>query len=182
MPWPPQKELERFGKAWNQLRARRIFRDDASLSARSALWGSITQVMGNAPWLVLIATPGAAESEYVERELEWWLSHKDSDSILLVHAAGHLEWDRSRNCFTDSSTAIPAILRNAFDEEPRWTDLTWFDDPGSVEDPRFTERLADLAAAISGTDRDALYGENLRQHRRALRLARTGVAILLVLL
>ena len=49
-------------------------------------------------------------------------------------------------------------------------------------DPRFGERVADLASALRGVARDTLIGDNVRQHRRALRLARAAVTVLSVLL
>ncbi len=101
---------------------------------------------------------------------------------------GELYWDRQQHCFHPASTAIPPLLRTAYREEPRWIDLRWY--AGRLHrrrraersDPRFAERVADLAAAVRGVERDTLVGENVRQHQRALRLARGGVAALAVLL
>ncbi len=54
--------------------------------------------------------------------------------------------------------------------------------PIGKSDPRFGERVADLASALRGVARDTLIGDNVRQHRRALRLARAAVTVLSVLL
>ena len=79
---------------------------------------------------------------------------------------------------------MPPALRGSYPEEPRWIDLSWFDAPGSLHgaDPRFTERVADLSASIRGVERDTLIGENVRQHRKAVRLARAAIAALSTLL
>jgi hypothetical protein len=48
--------------------------------------------------------------------------------------------------------------------------------------PRLRECVADVAAAVREVPKDELVGEHIRQHRRTMRLARGGVAVLAVLL
>ena len=71
-----QAGLQRFAKPWWKRRAVRIFRDDASLSANPHLWGSITEAMDGSGWFVLLLSPDASESEWVNREVEYWRSTK----------------------------------------------------------------------------------------------------------
>jgi len=178
-----QRELERFAKRWNQVRALRVFRDDSSMSASPSLWSSIEAALTTSKYFILIATPESAASEYVDQEARWWVTHKGADSILLVLAAGKLDWSDDAGGFTPDS-AVPPALQRAFAEEPRWIDMTWFDDPDSAgnADPRFRERVADLAAPVRGVDRDALIGANLREHRKTMRRARIAIAALSTLL
>lgn len=89
-----QTGLERFAKPWNKLRAVRVFRDDASMSANTALWTTIQRALQESEWFVLVATPPAAASEYVNNEVAWWVTHKGAHRLLLVHAAGTIAWDR----------------------------------------------------------------------------------------
>lgn len=179
-----QDALQRFAKPWYQLRAIRVFRDDASLAANTKLWATIAAGLEDAGWFVLLASPAAATSEYVDREVRQWLaSHGNADHILVVHCAGTIGWDRVRDTFTGDTNCIPPSLASAYREEPRWIDLTWWDDvPDGRSDPRFLERVADLSAAIREVDRDALIGEDVRQHRRTRRLSRAAIGTLAVLL
>lgn len=180
-----QPALERFAKPWYRLRASRVFRDDASMSANAALWSTIQVGLEQSGWLVLLASPEAAASEYVANEIAWWVEHKSAERILLVLAVGELHWDRAGGRFdVDRSTALPAGLVSAYTEEPRWIDMRWFLEEGSQQtaDPRFEERVVDLVATIRGTARDQLIGENVRQHRRVRRLTRAAVTSLSVLL
>lgn len=181
-----QTGLEKFAKPWNRLRAIRVFRDDASMSANSALWSTIERALQEAGWFILLATPEAAASTYVNNEVDWWVRRKGVQRVLLVRAAGTIDWDDVSSDFTADSTAVPPALRGAYEQEPRWVDMVWFDAPGSLQtaDPRFAERIADLSAAVRNIERDTLIGENVRQHRKARRLARAaivGLAGLLVL-
>ena len=178
-----QRELERFAKKWNQMRALRVFLDDSSMSASPSLWSSIEAALTASNYFILIATPESAASEYVDQEARWWVTHKGADSILLVLAGGKLDWSDAAGGFTPDS-AVPPALQRAFAEEPRWIDMTWFDDPDSAgnADPRFQERVADLAAPVRGVDRDALIGANLQEHRKTMRRARIAIAALSTLL
>jgi hypothetical protein len=65
--------LERFAKPWYRPRALRVFRDTASLSANPGLWSSIQNALASSAWLVLMASPDAARSPWVDREVAWWL-------------------------------------------------------------------------------------------------------------
>jgi len=181
-----QGAVERFAKPWYALRAIRVFRDDASMSANPALWSTIERGLIDAEWFLLLASPPAAQSEYVAREVTWWREHKSSDRILIVLEEGvDIAWDREANDFDFEATdSLPRALSGAYAEEPRWIDLRWFEPDGGlgVRDPRWLERVADISAAVRGVERDELIGENVRQHRRAQRLVRLGISLLSLLL
>ena len=62
-----QSGLHRFAKPWYRVRALRVFRDEASLSANPALWSSITQALDESEAFLLLASPDAKASEWVGR-------------------------------------------------------------------------------------------------------------------
>jgi hypothetical protein len=69
--------------------------------------------------------------------------------------------------------------------EPLWVDLRWahHEPDVSLRNPSFRDAVASLAAAVHDIPKDELIGEDIRQHRRTLRLARaavTGLALLTV--
>jgi WD40 repeat protein len=181
-----QTAVERFAKPWYRLRAIRVFRDDASMSANTALWSNIEQGLRQSEWFVLIASPAAAASQYVANEVTWWLQHKSADRIIIVLEEGvDIAWDRGANDFDWARTdSLPRALSGAFAEEPRWIDVRWYEADGSLRktDPRWNERVADIAAAVRFTERDQLIGENVREHRKAQRLLRAGIVGLSLLL
>ena len=180
-----QQELENFAKPWYRLRSLRVFRDDASLTANPGLWSSIEGALAGSAWFVLMASPEAAKSPWVDREVSWWLAHRSAQRLLIVLTGGELLWDGSAGDFDWAATsALPPALGGAFAEEPRWTDLGRLRDAGHVDgsNPRLRDCVADVAAAVRGMPKDLLVGEHIRQHRRALRLARGGVTALAGLL
>ena len=180
-----QAGLHGFAKPWYRLRAVRVFRDEASLAATPALWESITEALAAAQFFVLLASPAAKASEWVAREASWWRERKPVDRILLVLTDGELAWDDDANDFDWTRTdALPKTLARCFPEEPRWIDLRWARDAEnlSLRNPRFRDAVAEVAAPLHGRPKDELIGEDVRQHRRAVRLARSAVAALVVLL
>ncbi|MDT7741432.1 MAG: hypothetical protein QOE59_510 [Actinomycetota bacterium] len=176
-----QTGLQQFAKPWYQLRALRIFRDTTSLTASPGLWPSIETSLASSRWFVLLASPAAATSPWVDREVAWWLEHKTAEKILIVLTEGGLPWEEDGE---QRNGSLPPSLARVLEEEPRWVDLRWLrtTDHVAQSDPRFRDNVADIAAAVRGVPKDTLIGEHIRLHRRAVRLARAGVAALSVLL
>ncbi len=177
-----QSGLQRLAKPWYRVRALRVFRDETGLSTNPHLWSSIVGALDSAERFVLLASPEAASSTWVERELTHWLEHKSADRILPVLTSGEWAWDSDAGRL--AGDAVPALLVNAFSDEPRHLDLRFAHDETSLDlrNSRFRSAIADLAAPMHGISKDDLEGEDVRQHRRARRLARTGVTTIAVLL
>ena len=174
-----QAGLQRFAKPWWKRRALRIFRDESSLSANPHLWSSITDALDESGWFVLLLSPEAAESEWVNQEIEYWLEHKDADRIIPVLTDGNFAWTSAGI----AGDAVPATLHGAFSDEPRWVDLRFArtDEQLDLKNPQFSAAVADVASAIRGVPKDELASEEVRQHRRTLRTAWAAGAMLAVL-
>ena len=176
--------LERFAKPWYRLRALRVFRDDDSLSTSPGLWSSLTAALDRTSFFVLLASPGSAASEWVGREVAYWLEHRDRDRLLIVLTDGEIGWDEHTGDFDwQRTTALPRELAGVYHEEPRYTDLRFAaaSEHLSLRDPRFRAVVADVAAPLHGRAKDDLIGEEVRQHRRTLRIARAAGAALALL-
>ncbi len=176
-----QAGLQRFAKPWWKRRALRIFRDESSLSANPHLWSSITTALDQSGWFVLLLSPDAAESEWVNQEVEYWLEHKESDRIIPVVTDGEFTW--SETDIDLESTAVPPALYGAFADEPRWVDLRFArsEEQLDLNNPRFSAAVADIASAIRGVPKDELESEEVRQHRRTVRTAWAASIVVLLL-
>jgi WD40 repeat protein len=173
-----QTGLQRFAKPWYRKRALRIFRDDASLSANPDLWGSIVSALDASEFFVLLASPRAAQSKWVGKEVRYWLENKPHDRLLIALTEGAIVWDATDSpSGSGMESALPAVLRGVLEGEPRYTDLTWArrEEHLSLADPRFRAAIADLAAPLHGIAKDELIGEEVRQHRRTVRVAVSAV-------
>src|SRR5271157_3902490 len=174
-----QTDLERFAKPWYKMRVLRIFRDTANLGANPALWTSIEDALASSQWFILLASADAAESEWVNREVQWWLAHRSPDRLLVVGTDPGLAWDDQERDWA-SDAPVPPAVRGAFNAEPLWVDLS----DTQIYSPRPVipaDRVATVAAPIRGMPKDMIIGEHLRQHRRAMRLAGGAVTVLAAL-
>ena len=178
-----EQALERFAKPWNRLRALNVFRDDTELSVNPGLWASIVAALDDSEFFVLLASPAAAGSTWVGREVEHWRAHRGVDELLLVVTDGEVVWEEGARDFDwVRTTALPEALRAAFSEEPRYVDLRWAQgrERLTLDDDRFRENVADLAATLHGRPKADMIGEQVRQHRRTIRLARGAIVVLSV--
>src|SRR5712691_8791390 len=94
-----QSKVQTLGKPRYRRRALRLFRDDTSLSATPSLWPSIEQALGQSRFLILLASPEAAASQWVNKEVAYWLEHKSADTLLIAVTDGALAWDNAANDF-----------------------------------------------------------------------------------
>jgi hypothetical protein len=111
--------LERLAKPWNQRRGMSIFRDGGNLNLSAHLWGSIQQALEQSRFCLYFASPIAARSPWVARELNYWLANRELQHLIIVLTDGALVWDEARGDFdATQSTAIPKVLHGVFAGEP----------------------------------------------------------------
>lgn len=145
-----------------------VFRDDEELSATPSLPASIEQALAEARWLIVICTPDAAQSTWVNRETDAFIRMHGRDRVLTVLAAG------------EPHESFPQALRvdNPNDMEPLACDLR-----NARNSLARRRELLRLVAPILGCDYDELIQ---RRRRRRMRIAAatfaTASAILCILL
>jgi tetratricopeptide (TPR) repeat protein len=181
-----QSAIQKLGKPWYRRRALRLFRDDTSLSATPHLWPTIEQALGQSRHFLLLASPEAAASKWVNREVAHWLENNSIDTLLIGLTDGELAWDDSAGDFSAlENMPLPPGLAKRFPSEPKWVDLRPYregaEHTASKRDAKFTELAADFAAAIRGMPKEDLLSQEVRQQRRALTLAWSAAASLLIL-
>jgi tetratricopeptide (TPR) repeat protein len=177
-----QSVIQTLGKPWYKRRSLRVFRDDTSLSATPQLWPSIEAALGQSRFLILLASSESATSKWVTKEVKYWLSNKEPNTLLIAVTDGELSWSTEAADFDWSATTpLPAVLKGHFASEPKCVDLSAYRDGALKADAKFTELGADFAAFIKGVAKEDLLSEELRQQRRALTLAWSMVALLLAL-
>lgn len=177
--------LKRFAKPWYRLRAMQVFRDESSLSVNEALWPSIEQALGESEYFVLLASPEAARSPWVAREVQWWLTHHSTRNLLIVFTDGDLIWDEAMHDFDWSrTTAIPNFLGGHFKEEPLHVDLRWARTGNdiSLRHSQFRGAVLKIAAKLHGKAPEDMDSEEVRQHRIMMRTVWAVVIIVLTLI
>lgn len=179
-----QGALHRIAKPWYRLRTMRVFRDQTNLAASPGLWSSIEAALRESEFFLFMASSRAAESPWVQKEVDWWFSHRSKQHFLILLTEGEIAWDDGSREFDWTRTnALPRRLAHEFGEEPLYIDFRWAStiDHLSVRHTQFRGAILDLAATLLDRPKDELDGDDVRQHRRTRLLAWSGVAMLATL-
>ena len=171
------RALHVLARPWYRFRLIHVFRDQANLSANPALWGSIEVALADSDYFLLMASPEAAHSKWVQQEVRWWLANRPIGKLFIVLTDGEAEWSDAANDFDWSRTsALPEALRGRFAQEPLWVDLRWAKgrEQLSLRHSQFRDAVLDIGAPLLGKPKDELDGEDVRRYRGARRLAEIG--------
>jgi WD40 repeat protein len=182
-----QRALERFARPFYRKAALRIFHDRGSLQLGPELWPVIREAIRSSQHFILLASPDAAESPWVMREIDEWLQLHDGSiaGLRIVLTSGEIVWDEVSGDFDwAATTALPRNLGGRFAHEPHYLDLRWVRTATelSLRHPVFLDGVATLAATLHGRRKDEMVGEDVRQYRRSRRLLAGFVATLIGLI
>jgi tetratricopeptide (TPR) repeat protein len=180
-----QALLQRLGKVWYNRTSLKIFRDATGLRPTPALWPSIVSALGQARFLIYLASPEAAASAWVRREVEWWLHKKGVKSLIIVLVDGNLVWNhKDRSLESDGPSALPPALQLAFQDAPLWIDLRKYRSsaPNVIKNENeFISLVAGISAKIRGIPKEDVFSDELKQQRKALTVAWSAVGLLAML-
>jgi hypothetical protein len=179
-----QSALHKLAKPWYKARALRVFRDETDLSASPGAWPSIEGALKSSRQFILLASPKAASSKWVRKEIEFWLREHDLDSLVIVLTEGELCWDDAGSRFDlEQTDAIPASLAGAYQAEPLYVDLRFArtQEDLSIANPEFKRRIVPIAAKLHGKTPADLVSEEAREHRRTKRVRNSAIFALTIL-
>ncbi|WP_327351538.1 toll/interleukin-1 receptor domain-containing protein [Streptomyces sp. NBC_01304] len=180
-----QRGLERLAVSRFRPMRMSVFRDVTGLSANHDLWKSIQRELARSRHLILLASPEAAASPWVAREVDYWLRERDAEHLLIAVASGEIAWDDRAGDFDwQKTTCLPRNLAGHFTSMPLWVDLREIEERGhhSLRYPPFRAAVATLAAPLHGRPKEELEHDDFRQLRLVKRLSWSGVALLMALL
>jgi WD40 repeat protein len=181
-----QRAVQAFGKRWYEPRSLLVYRDETNLSVTPHLWPSIQEALAGSEFFILLASPKAAASEWVQREVTQWLESGRAEKLLIVVTGGVVAWDAKRQDFDWSqTTALPRVVSGWFADEPLYLDLTWARESTadlSLRNAGFRSAVVSLAARISGRELHELDSEEVRRHRSVVRLVWTAATTLAVVI
>ena len=82
--------IQALGKPWYRRRALRVFRDDTSFRRRRACGRRSSRRSAIRASSILLASPEAAASPWVNKEVSYWLDNKGADTLLIALTDGEL--------------------------------------------------------------------------------------------
>ena len=202
-----QARLERWARPWFASRTAKLFRDQVSLTATPHLWTTIAESLDKSRFLILLASTDSAKSEWVPKEIAYWLSEGKCenpeelkteqvvidrvDRLMIVLTEGQIDWSHADGDFDWSvTTALHPVLRK-LPWQPLWTDLRWARGMKAKQieaDERFTEPVLKLLSPIRGKTPQELLDANDKEQKRAVSLFRrlsivaTALALIAIVL
>lgn len=147
-----------------------IFKDREELPVSASLDENIQQALRESRFLIVICTPSAAQSHWVNEEIRYFKSLGREARVLSLIAGG--EPNAVNKGLPDTEECFPPALRNKVDEEGRITDQRVEPIAADIRDSRDGRRLSvlKLTAGILGVNFD-----ELRQRERTRRAQTIGV-------
>ncbi len=179
-----RRALQRIAKPWYRRHGIKVFLDESNAPLTSRLQSYLRDRVRESKAFILLASENAAASPWVADELGTFLEQHTADAVALVLTSGTIAWDAEAHDFDwAATTALPRVLARRYAEEPRYLDLRWtLETAEPASDPRMQDAAAEIVAAVQGRGKEEIVGEDLRQHRRTLRIATAAAAVLAVLL
>jgi WD40 repeat protein len=167
IPASPSKPLN------GQRRLKRVFRDEAELPASSNLSTEITQALAESEYLIVICSPRAVQSEWVNREVEQFREWGRHDRILALLIDGEPAQAFPRALREIRRTSVGSQAVRIEEVEPLAADVR----PRKGASQRTLRRLAllRLMATLLNLRFDDLYQRD--RQRQLRRLGIIGVAL-----
>lgn len=182
-----QKAIENIGKPWYWIGKKRlsVFRDETDLSVNPGLWDAIVTALRNSDYFILLASPKASESQWIQKEVEWWLKNKNINSLFIAVVKGNIQWGQYGHvCDFDweKTDCLPPILKQKFVDEPLYIDLRPYhslDNLRSIDGPGFQSQVIKIISAIVGKPPWEINSDELRRQNNIKRfLAMLGVVLI----
>ncbi|MEA5405583.1 TIR domain-containing protein [Arcicella sp. DC2W] len=180
-----QKSIQQLGKPWNKIRGLKVFRDQTNLSASPQLWNNIKNALKESDYFILLASPEAADSKWVKRELTFWLENKGVTNLIIILTKGNITWDNNQNDFDwTATTSLPKMKYKAFTDEPLYIDFkeTKNEANQSLRNPFFKEKIAVIVATIKKMEVADVISEEVTQYKKVIILRNSAITVLCLLL
>jgi WD40 repeat protein len=163
----------------------KIFRDEKYLKPGMNLPKLIQSALDDSEYLIYLASPAAAQSKWVEDELEFWCSDDARlQRLIVVLTDGvivenpdtmRVDWERTN--------ALPNSLASKIEFVPFYVDLSWAktNELQSILNPEYKKAINALVATLRNIDPIELTGVEIMQHRKNIRLKNTFIGAIALL-
>jgi hypothetical protein len=198
---PIQKGIEHIGKPWFKTLQKNltVYRDETDLAVSQDLWAVIEMALKNSEYFVLLASPMAAISVWVKKEVGVWIEKESSGSdddpdkqalkkLFIIVCDGEISWAGNDFDWNEAKTnCLPDNLKGKFKREPLWVDVREFvvrnkeGRPVDYEDFAFSEKIAKVIGGIIDKSPAEIISRELQRARklRTIYVSAAGVFVAL---
>jgi tetratricopeptide (TPR) repeat protein len=155
-----------------------LFKDREEEAAGASIGRAVEEALANSEFLVVICSPNSAKSQWVNREIAWFKTHRDPANILALIVGGEpgaaaLPGREADECFP---RALTHVVNAAMEVTPEALDAPLAADARDSGDGKRGAKLK-IAAALLGVGLDELVRRDDRRRAR-LRIAATTAELL----
>lgn len=155
----------------------KIFRDEQYFTVGGDLSKLIKDALSESEFLILLASPEAAESPWVREELHIWCNElKRSDRIIVILTSGTIDVDDDEKKINWKKTdALPKILKEHLPALPLFVDLSWAEHKSDrdLSKENYKSAINSIVAKLSGVTPNELFGKEWKVRKRNLQIAWT---------
>jgi tetratricopeptide (TPR) repeat protein len=154
-----------------------LFKDREEEAAGASIGRAVEEALANSEFLVVICSPNSAKSQWVNREIAWFKTHRDPANILALIVGGEpgaaaLPGREADECFP---RALTHVVNAAMEVTPEALDAPLAADARDSGDGKRGAKLK-IAAALLGVGLDELVRRDDRRRAR-LRIAATTASL-----
>ncbi len=167
--------LSRFDTPFWPRRSNRIFSDLLGTDAGADLPKTVRLALKESKHFILLASPAAAHSQFIEEELSLWLDSRPIENLIIVLTDGEM--------IPGATSSLPPILeKRANRDSLPFIDLRWAQEVESFERRyQFTDAVAEISAVLQGVSKDTLLNRQASRNARLKRLSLATTIGLIVL-
>ena len=163
----------------------RIFRDEKYLVPGQQISEQIRKALNQSEYLIYLASPDAAASEWVQDELSQWLAEgRGPDRMMLAITEGEISFDPGDKELLDleRTNVLPPSLASHLSRPGLFVDFRDIDPmrPIGLDNPVFKSKVNAIAARLRGMAPAELMDRAIHEGRRQLRFRRLAISGLLV--
>jgi hypothetical protein len=151
-----------------------VFRDEKYLVPGKPLDELIRAALEGSAYLIYLASPDAAASEWVTDELHQWCFEFDRlEELIIVLGEGTIAYDPVTKALDWKRTnCLPSRLEGVIEKVPLFIDARDFANPTmqKLENAEFRRAVNQIVARLRNIDPIEMSGREMLQHRRNLRL------------
>jgi WD40 repeat protein len=176
-----ESALKRYAKPMFRLPPK-IFRDEKHLVPGQNLPKLLADALAESQYLILLASPEAAQSVWVSDELRRWCGELGrAENLIIILTDGTIELaQEQRRLDWAKTTALPSVLRDYLDSAPLYMDLRECrtSEAQSLRDATFLRAVNAISAKLRGVDPNDLAGEEVKIYRRNRALRNWAIGLL----
>lgn len=167
--------LQRIRRPFYRRRSLAIALDTETMGSTGSLREQVRSHIDASDSLIVVLSSAAAESDWVNEEVEYWLSTRTVEDVILAWVEGE-----AVTADIGEVPPMPPALLAAYNDVPVWIDLRHFD-RFDLTDLSFRSAVAQLAAPLHRMAPEDVASEDLALYRRGRRLRRLAIGGLAIL-